>query len=215
MKGVKFGWALLALAAGPLSGCVTAVELPQPLLAYDRDNCALVPDLSSAISLTPEKERASHTAFGPVGADGPCLQGPDGALPYIVFALPEDRDDKTLSVGGALEATRILSPRVSLLAADGSVTRTFGSEDFLYRGPLYSVQLRPRAEEAFILVSAEPARVGQRYDSIVIGTNTTSTYAAGAYINWTSGTDDAQSRVFSYAGTAQVIVYDSDTEETD
>jgi len=208
-------WAVLAAAAAPLAGCVTAVEVPLPLLAFTGAGCTDTPDLGTAISLTPEKERVSHYVTGAVTADGACLNGEAGATPYVVFALPADHADKTMTVGGVLEATRILSPRVTLLASDGTLTRTFAAEDYLYRGALYSVQFRPREDEAFILVTTDAGRVGQRYDSIVVGTNTTSTYAAGAYVSWTAGTDDAQSRIFSYAGMAQVTVYDSDTDETD
>jgi hypothetical protein len=75
------------------------------------------------------------------------------------------------------------------------------------------VQFRPRAGEAYVLVSADPALVGQRYDSIVIATSTASAATAAGAFSWTTGVDGAQSRTFSYEGTIQVSVYDSDAEE--
>ena len=65
------------------------------------------------------------------------------------------------------------------------------------------MQFRPRAGEAFILVTAEPALVGQRYDSISIATYTTATYVGAGAVTWTSGVDSAHSRVFSYEGAVQ------------
>jgi len=103
-----------------------------------------------------------------------------------------------VTVGGVLEATRIFSPDVALLDAEGHTTRTFRAADYYYRGPVFSVQFQPKAAERYLLVAADPARVGQRYDAINIGTQTT-TVPAGVYtMTWTRGTDTKTSRTFSY-----------------
>jgi hypothetical protein len=112
-----------------------------------------------------------------------------------------------------LEPLRIQSPAVALLDREGRVTRTFSAEDYMYRGSVYSVQFRPRETEAYVLVTTDPARVGQRYDSIVVGVMTTTVSTGYGTSQWRSGTEQAQSRVFSWEGTIQVSVADSDTEE--
>lgn len=205
----------LLIAAGTavaLSGCVTATPPAPPVLEFARSDCGAL-DLSRAVSLTPPKERALFLVNQPVEADAPCMSLEGGRTAYALFALPDDMDDKTLTVGGLLEATRILSPSVAVLDGEGKVVRRFRPDEFMYRGANYSVLFRPRAPERYVLVSVDPARVGQKYDSIVIGTNTTSTYTPYGPVMITTGSTGSLSRVFSYEGSVQVTVHDSDTKE--
>ncbi|HEY0101972.1 MAG TPA: hypothetical protein VGB60_00705 [Brevundimonas sp.] len=201
--------ALLATA-----GCATAVAPLPAVLDYAGSGCAPRVDLGGAISLTPAKETNGFVVVADVGGGSPCLIGAGGkATPYALFALPADPDDKTIAVGGALEPLRIFSPQVSVLAADGTELRTLPAADFFYRGPVFSVQFRPREGEAFLLVGADPARVGQRYDAINVGTNTTTVYTGFGAANFTTGVEANNSRLFSYHGGVQVIVYDTDLED--
>ena len=195
------------------SGCATAVAPLPPLLEYVGTDCRTEVDLARAIGLTPEKETNGFVVVAEVGPGSPChLSGSRGA-PYVLFALPADYEDKTIAVGGSLEPLRIFSPEVSVLAADGREMRALPAGDFFYRGPVYSVQFRPRAGEAFLLVKADPGRVGQRYDAINVGTNTTTIYTGFGASNITTGVEANNSRVFSYHGAVQVIVYDTDLED--
>lgn len=208
------GIGLLVAALG-VTGCVSAVPPLPPILTYGRADCQDVPDLSTAVSLTPDKERVLYSVGAVVDARTPCQRIGATTTPYVVYALPAQIDDKTITVGALLEPTRILSPRIAVLTADGTVSRTFRNDEFLYRGPNYSVLFRPRPEERYIHVTTEPSRVGQRYDSINIGTSTSyvSTGTYGSTI--TMGMDDAQSRTFSYEGTVQATVHDNDTKADD
>lgn len=205
-------YAALAALAGGVAACATTPPLP-PVLTYARTDCHATPDLSSAIGLTPTKETNGHSVTTVVGPETDCVVGDRGPTPYVLYALPADNGDKTLAVGGLLEATRILSPEVSILDAQGQVTRTFAPADYYFRGPVYSVQFRPRAGDAFVLVTSDASRVGEQYDAINIGTTTTvvstGLYAAAITI----GQEAQTSRAFSHEGTVQVIVYDSDTKE--
>jgi hypothetical protein len=207
------GLTALPLAA-LLAGCATTP--PPAVTAFARQDCAAAPDLAGAISLTPPKEKAEFVVTTPVGAGAACLARPGGAAPYVLYALPADFDDKTLMVGANLEAARVLSPEVSILDGQGQVTRRFGEADYLFRGTVYSVQFRPKVGEAYLLVAADPARVGQSFEAIHIGTSTTSTVipVGGAYAtaNWTSGVDQKVARTFSYEGAIEVTVFDSDTK---
>lgn len=199
--------------AAQTAGCATAPPPLPAVLEYARQDCHAAPDVSTAISLTPEKETNGHLVTTVIGPRTHCLTRLGGPTPYVVYALPADLGDKTLAVGGVLEATRILSPEVSVLDARGQVTRTFASPEYFYRGPVYSVQFKPREGDAFVMVTSDPARVGRRYDAINVGTNTTTVYTGFGAANFTTGVEASTSRVFSHEGTVQVIVYDTDTRE--
>lgn len=208
--------AVVLAGAVSLTACATATPIPIPsaTLKYTRTDCAAAPDLADAISLTPDKERATFSVSAPVSATTPCLTQAEGwTTPYVTFALPADHADKTVIVGTVLEPLRIMSPTVTILDRDGRVSRTFETEDYMYRGAVYSVQFRPRETEAYVVVTAEPSRVGQRYDSISVGVVTTTVYTGYGASNWSSGVEAAQSRTFSWEGTVQVQIADNDTEE--
>lgn len=207
--------ALFSLALTPLlAACVTTVEPPPPpLLAWDRADCDAAPDLGRTVSLTPKKETAVHVVSTPLGQGSPCLAQAGGAGPYVVYALPADLDDKTLIVGGILGYDRIFSPQVRVLDAEGRETRTFVDSDWFNRGPVYSVQFRPRPGDAFVVVSADPSRVGRTESAINVGTNTTVVYTGYGASNWTTGQENHATRVFAYDGDVRVTVNDIDTEE--
>ena len=204
------------LVAATAAGCATStpIAIPAATLEYSRADCAATPDLTAPMSLTPDKERATFSVMAPVSPATPCLTRADGkTTPYVAFALPADHADKTVIVGTTLEPLHIMSPAVTILDRNGQVSRTFGAEDYMYRGAVYSVLFRPRETEAYVLVTADPSRVGQRYDSITVGVVTTTVYTGYGASNWSSGVEAAQSRTFSYEGTVQVQVADNDIEE--
>lgn len=213
--------AALLTAVAMLGACASLPPPPPAVLNMAARTCAPAPDLASAISLTPDKERALHSVTAQIGFATPCVRHDGIDTAYILYALPADLDDKTLTVGGYLEPLRILSPSVEVLNADGGTSRRFRADEYLYRGFNYSVLFRPRPDERFILVTVDPSRVGQRYDSIAIGVSTTASGAPVAGLasglvgsgNITTGTDVSLSRTFSYEGAVQAVVNDSDTEE--
>ena len=205
--------AVLALAA-VVAGCATSgPAYPPALLEYARRDCAAAPVLASAISLTPDRERAAYTVETLVDSGTPCLLKAGRPGPYLLYALPADRGDKTLIVGGRLEPGRIFSPHVTILDAGGGVSRTFANSDFMYRGAVYSVQFRPRENEVYVLVTSEPSRVGQVYNSILTGTQATPVVAGPVIFSLNSGTEAQISRTFSYDGRVSVLINDSDTTE--
>ncbi|MGH7027135.1 MalM family protein [Brevundimonas sp.] len=205
--------AAIGLVGATAAACATAAPPPPAALAYARQDCSTTPDLSTAVSLTPDKERAVHLVATPVGPDTPCLNRAGTAVPYVVYAVPADFGDKTLNVGSALEQARIFAPSVEILDAQGDVTRRFERREYFYRGPVYSVQFRLRTGEAYLLVTAAPELVGQRYDAIQIGVATTvvSTGLYAAVVQ--TGTEAKQLRTFSYDGTVRVSINDTDIKE--
>ena len=207
--------ALFGATAGAafIAACATVPPPASPVLAYARGDCASIPDLTTAISLTSPKEARTHMVSTVVSQQTSCLAREARTTPYVIYALPADRADKTLIVGGVLEGFRILSPGVTLLDAEGRVTRAFAAGEFLYRGPVYSVQFRPRDTEAYLMVDVDATRIGTRYDAINVGTNTTTISTGYITSNFTTGTEARSSRTFSWEGTVLVTVNDSDTEE--
>ena len=214
---------VLVVAAAALAGCATMPPPPPAVLTFAGKGCTAIPDLTQALSLTPEKERAIHIVTTQVGSATPCLHRDARDTAYLLYDIPTDYEDKTLTVGGYLEPLRILSPQVAVLDGRGETSRSFRADEFMYRGINYSVVLKPRAGERFILVTIDPSRVGQSYDSIVIGVNTSATgapvasaLAAGLVGSGqiTTGSDVGMSRTFSYEGAVQIAVNDSDTKET-
>lgn len=205
---------VLIAAAGALalSACTT-MAIPGPVTTFARADCSASPDLYQAVSLTPDRERVAHNVATVIGAASPCLTTAAGTVPYALFALPQDYGDKTVIAGGALEQQRILAASVVTLDAYGQVVRAFQPSEFFFRGGSYSVQFRPRENEAYVMVSVDPTLVGQVYSAVNIGTGTSGTYAAGVYASWTYGMDQSQLRTFSYEGTAAILVNDSDTDE--
>lgn len=196
-----------------LAACATVPPPPPAALTYAERTCADQPDLAAAISLTPPKERAVFTVTAPVSNETPCLRTDKGVSPAVIFALPTDHDDKTIIVGGVLEPLRILSPDVAVLDRNGVVTRTFPADEFLYRGAVYSVQFRPRENEAYLRVMVEPERVGRNYDSIAIGVNYNAVSVGYATTVIATGAESHAKRTFSYEGSIQVMVNDIDTKE--
>ena len=207
------GWRNFRLATGlllaaDLAGCATTPP-PPAVVAYGRSDCAAQPDLSAAVSLTPEKAKPEFVVTTAIAAQTPCLAKPVGSSrPYVLYALPTDLEDKTLTVGTVLEAARAFSPEVSILDRQGQMTRTFAPADFLFRGPIYSVQFRPKPAEAYVLVTANPAQVGKSFDAVEIGIYTTTISTGYATSNWQSGVDKTVARAFSYEGKIQVTVFD-------
>ncbi|HEX8223302.1 MAG TPA: hypothetical protein VF605_05755 [Allosphingosinicella sp.] len=192
------------LLTGLAAGCASA-PLPPPVTTYAGTNCAAGPNLGSAIGLTPAKAKKTFTVSVPILAGSACLARAGVQTPYLVFALPADPAGKMIEVGAQMEGLRIFSPAITILDGSGNQVRSFAPDQYLYRGSLYSVQFVPRAGDRFVLVTADPARVGARYDSIAIGTSSTYLYGGAS---WTSGIDEDVSRTFSYEGTVTATVYD-------
>lgn len=198
---------------GSLAACVTATPPISPALTYASTGCGTAPDLTAAISLTPDKERAVHQVGAEVNEGTACILRHGVGVPYVVLSMPQDYDDKTLIVGSQLNINRIFAPEVLVLDAQGNETRNFNREEYFYRGTIYSVQFKPRENERFVMVVAAPELVGQEYNAIQIGTNTTTTYTPYGGANWTSGTEIKTQRTFAYNGTVMVMINDIDTEE--
>lgn len=203
---------IAAAALGVLAvACATPAPPAPAVLEYAHSDCAALPELAGAITLTPPHERAEFDVTTPVTDQTPCISEAGSATPYVVYALPSDYSDKTITVGASVEPGRIFAATAALLDANGAVTRTLASDQFTYRGGVYSAQFRPHQGERYLLVKADRAIVGQNYNSISLGTGTATGCGPSLCFNWTYGTEARQSTTFSYTGTVQVEVFDSAT----
>lgn len=206
----------LLLAAGAatlLGGCASTVPTNPPTLAFERPDCPTVPDTSTAVSLTPEKDKAIWTVNSDLAASGPCIKRGDVSGPYLVFALPDVDRAKMVEVGSVLELSRVLSPQVVLLDAEGGETRTFGRDQYMFRPGLLSVQFVPQENERYVLVTVDPEPIGESHDTIVTATQTTTIYTGFGASNWRSGHENMLSRGFSYEGPVRALVYRPDKDD--
>lgn len=196
----------VTLVSATIAGCASVPGAP-PITTYAANDCASAPHLDGALSLIPEKDKRAFTVSAPVGSMSPCLRNGPEETPYILFAIPLETNVKMIEVGAQMEALRIFSPAVAILDESGNQLRSFTPDQYLYRGPVFSVQFSPQRGERFILVTADPARIGQSYDAIALSTSSTPIVSPYFVSNWTSGIDQNISRTFSYEGSVMAIVH--------
>jgi hypothetical protein len=200
-------------AAALLGGCATTAPAISPTLAYDRPDCPAVVDTATAISLTPEKDKAIWTVDSQLVRSGPCLRRGATAAPYLVFALPDAARAKMVEIGAVLEPERVLSPKVVLLDAAGTETRSFRRDQYMFRPGLLSIQFVPQENERYALVTVDPEPIGESHDTIVSNTSTTTLYNGFGASNWRSGHETMLSRGFSYEGPVRALVYRPDKDD--
>lgn len=201
-----------ASAALLLGGCAqTAITLP-PVVNYNATACDQTPNLASAVSLTPDKDKAVWELATPVDNASPCLAQEGGSTPYVVFSLPPEQTTKLVELGGAVEPIRIFSPSVSLLDGNGEITRTLNPDSYMFRNGMLSVQFVPADGEEFALVTANSAIVGQTHETLVASVNTTTIYTGFGASNWNSGAETSYSQGFSYEGVIRAMVYRADKD---
>ena len=201
--------ALLLCAA--LSGCVSAPQYYGAVTQYRAADCSAQPDLAGAISLIPpEKKKKAKIWSVPAQLNGVsrCLDNDGAKGPHVVYVIPADATGKVLEVGAPLEPLRIFAPKIAVLDAEGKVIRAFRADEYMFRGPVYSVQFRPSEGDRYILVTSNNANVGKRYDSILVGVAAHTIYSGNGYSsNYYTGVDEDQQRVFSYEGSVVATVY--------
>ncbi len=192
-----------------LGACATPPPPPPALLSIDGRQCDDDVDLAGAIDLISPKEKKRYTITQDIGADSPCVNLEDGGkATYALFRLPGFAPESVMIAGGVLEQARIFAPDIALLDEDGAPSRVFTRDDFLFQGVVYGVQLRPRAEERYILIRAAPELVGAEYDSVTLGIDTQTICTGMFCMNSYSGIDYETTRQFSYAGAVSVTIQD-------
>jgi hypothetical protein len=195
-------------AAAALTACATTPPVPAVTTIAGRA-CAVSVDLARATPLVPAKPEPRYSVRAVVDSSFPCVEIDGAKSTYVVFAFPPEATEKTFTVGGVFEEARIFAPIVQTLDANGSPLRKFSGDDFMARGELFSAQLRPRAEERYLLVRSAGGLVGSEDARITMGINTSGTYIPGAgAVTIRTGADNASLRTFSHEGIVEVQVAD-------
>jgi hypothetical protein len=157
-RAVVFGVALFALTAcGSTPTPVTAVTSFAPATV-----CTDGPVLAGAVVMRPEKGAREVERTAAVGPEAPCLRrAPGVGSPYAVFALPGSGEAASVAAGGVVEPYRLFAATVSTIDAGGQVIRTFAAGDMRRRGQTLAVVFVPRPEERYVVVAADPDKVGR------------------------------------------------------
>jgi len=98
---------------------------------------------------------------------------------------------------------------VELLDANGRTTRVFGPEDQQIVGASRAVQIRPRDEDAYVLVTANSGLIGSAIERVSLGTQTSYTSTGYAVVSYSTGADEAGQHAFSYDGNVVVQLQDA------
>lgn len=194
-----------------IAGCTTPAPILRPVTAFAPVTCATTPELVTAISLVPDKDKQVWSLDQVVDGNTPCLATEESSGPYMVFALPEDRWMAPIEIGSVLEPARLFSPHVTILGDDGQEMRSFTPDQYNMRnhmnGRTYSVQFQPQDGERYVLVTTNPVRMGSALEGIATGTQTTTYYYGFGAANWTTGLESQIASGFSYEGTIRANVF--------
>lgn len=136
-----------------------------------------------------------------------CLQSGETRRSFAVFRLPEVADSYLLSVSSMMRGRTLLSPRLSLLAADGSLLREVGRDMFQFRGEALNVVIRSRPEERYVMVASDPDTVGQQHSQITAELRSTAIMVAPtAFVPINTGAESVKGLVFSHNGALEISV---------
>jgi hypothetical protein len=207
----------IALVAAPilvLQACASTPPAPPPaaVVTLSDKTCTKDPVLKDAITLTPTDKKSQYEVSTLVDATKPCLTANNASSHYVVYAIPQNGDNDVITVGGVQEPLRTFAPSVSLLDADGKVTRAFTDDRFAVLGNTLGVQFRPTAQDRYILVYSNPALVGKSVSTVETRINTGSGYTAptrysyGYSYQTERGFEGKHDRVYSHEGYVSVIV---------
>jgi hypothetical protein len=206
----------LALAAPilVLQACASGPKIvpPAAVSSLETKVCDKEISLKDVIYLTPEKRQAYHTVSTLIEAKTACLEKDGTKSNYVIYRLPANAENHTVTVGGVQEELRTFAPSVSLLDADAKPSRRFADDRFATLGNIIGIQFRPLPVERYILVQSNPALVGTSISSLATRISQTSgytpatAYSYGGSYNIQSGVEVKNMRTYSHEGYVNVIV---------
>ena len=202
----------IAFSLAILSACASADPPPPAVTSFaPAAVCSDAPSLAAAASLTPENPAGRMEMIVDIGAEAPCLRHASGAnAPYAIFALPTEGKVASISAGALLEEHRLFAPSVSTLGADGRVLRTFAADAFSQRGRTIAVLFAPRAGETYLLIAAEPSKVGSAHPLVAVDPASVATPVHLKQVEQIVAFKANLSRPYSYAGQVFARVYFAD-----
>lgn len=152
--------ALLCFAAA----CESTSPPPSAVLSFTSTaGCAEGLAAERAEVVTVKKRQNSGNITTQVSAASACQVEKGVELPYALYRLPRGVDIQSVQAGGVFQINRIFAADVMTLDESLSPVRHFGPDAFFHRGGSWSVFFRPREQERYILVRANPELVGKSY----------------------------------------------------
>ncbi len=144
-----------------------------------------------------------------LGATPACLVYADGSrASYVALNLPVVSNIYLVTVSSKLVGNVLFAPRVSLLGPTGAVIRQVPQDDFNFHGDLLSVGLRITPDIRYVLVTSEPASIGQgdsHVVTVITASSSTSFVGKRAFTTtYNSGTERTDSFVYTHNGTVIV-----------
>lgn len=148
------------MAALSLAAALAACARPDPpLLTLSGRVCDVAPVLTNAAPV-PFDSRAGVSVT--LGANTPCLDTGGGrSVTYAVFRLPDATGPYQLTITSAVVGNAVVAPRATVYDAAGAVLRTLPPSEFRQGIAGFTAGLRSQGSERLLLVSADPATIGQ------------------------------------------------------
>ena len=209
---------LAVLAA--LAACASTPPPPAAVLAYAPVDCTSDLTLDKVKAMETDEKTVKRVTRNrtveldaELGLDSDCMSGPAGDRPYQVFALPDlPLEGGVVYAGAELGTLRTVMPEIATLDANGDIMRRFDAEKFRRYSNRFGHSFSPRAGEAFVVIAANPAAVGDSKATVetsAVGRNVTHVYGStiGGGID-TVGIQNEFERVYSYEGKVGIrVVY--------
>lgn len=144
-----------AYAALGMMLAASACTPAPPLLTLGNPSCDPSPMLATAVPVP-----LGGSASIKLGAESRCLLG-SPPVTYGLFRLPQTAAPYNLTIGSAVAGEAVVAPRAALLDGAGTAGRALATGDFRADTFGFLAGIRPRPEEQFLLVSADPGTLGR------------------------------------------------------
>ncbi len=198
---MKLIHSLAFLAMMPLVITACAKPPPPPILSLDGRQCTPLPDLVTTHPVLVNDKDVSVTLDDKTG----CLDvHAERKLAYVAFGLPVIDQPYLLSVTSIPIGEGLFFPKLTLLDATGKVLREIPSDAFLPHGAALHTGLRPHPEERYLIVSSDPATIGQTNSQLVEATQVNGVMGGGIYVQVHTGTETTATFTHAYNGTVTV-----------
>jgi hypothetical protein len=152
--------AMLCLSAA----CESTSPPPSAVLSFTSTaGCAEGLAAERAEVVTVKKRQDSGNITTQVSAASACQVENGVERPFALYRLPRGVDIQSVQAGGVFQVNRVFAADVKTLDENLAPVRDFGPDAFYHRGGSWSVFFRPRDQERYILVRANPELVGKSY----------------------------------------------------
>jgi hypothetical protein len=176
----------------------------QPVTSLVGRNCAAAPDLASPMVLQyAGKEKSTDAA---IEATAPCVLTSSGAALYRVFQLPPRTALYVITVVSMPFGASLLSPRLLLLDAQGTVKRELARDDLIFRGNDLSARFRSHPDEVYLVVESDAGLVGNALSRTAESTNVYVSAAANVIYSIHTGNDVTMQYVYSHTGPIEITL---------